>query len=276
MRNFVFRGLGWFLLVWMAAVLVGCLVGTERLLEVDRLTHISRLTNTPSRDAPPIPLLAELTLQDYEISLRRVIIRYTPRFSLTESEPKPLFTGDHLQILAKALKKHLPTLEEDQRIQFQFLEPYNDLGVVTEIYGDGEYLVFDFKVLSRTLEDSPTRNLDHFDRARIVKQAGQVVETSHLRTVLREPVRRDQVAAAGLLQEKLDVIGKALQDEVVDEDEAERLIAIVRSNSGITVTQLEAYMEKRGTLEAALKQELFSQTEYDGRKQKLIEEMEQQ
>lgn len=50
--------------IGLAAVLSGCLVGSEPIVKVDRFTHISLLSNTENRDEPPVSLLGELTRQD--------------------------------------------------------------------------------------------------------------------------------------------------------------------------------------------------------------------
>lgn len=275
MRPRTRSGLNSLLLVSISAALVGCLVGSEIIVKVDRRNHISRLTNTESRDETPIPLLNELTRQDYEVSLRRIIITYIPYLSFTQSEPKPLFSDENLRLLTPVLQQHLPNLKEDERIQFRFVDPYVKEDVLVEIFADGEYLVFDFKALSRDVDAPPDRRVEPRDRSFISPQAGQLLRELQLRSILKEPIRRDRVAIARLLQKKLDMISEAQREKVIDEDEEERLRTIVNENEGVTEIQLEVFLEKRRTLEAALKQKLFTEQDYNAKIESLTRELTQ-
>ncbi len=268
-RNF----LSALLAVWlMAPVLAGCLTGTETIVELNEATWVNRLSNTPSRDKPPIPLLAELTLQDYEIILRRIMISQAGFFA-GEEPPDPLFADRQVLVFSRILRKELPKLEEDQRLQFKFREIYNDGDVLVEIYGDGEFLVFDFAVLSRDINEPRQRHTRPFNRVRIVPQAGQEVVQTPSRAIVKEPIRRDMAAVARLLQSKLDQVDAAQRKKVVAEEEADRLREIVKTSDRISLGALKDFFSKRKTLQLSLKQNLLSEEEFQTKLKKLMEQL---
>ena len=262
-------------LLCLTLVPTGCITGSDTIVRLDDVTKVSRLNNTERRESEPIALLKELTLQDYEIALRRVIITHSTWVGFTESDPKPLFTDPQVRVFTRILKKYLPGLGPEQRLLFRFQEPYKNLDVLAEVYGDGEYMVFDFRALSRDIDAPPTRHIEVFNRAGIIRQSGQLVQETTQRTILREPIRRDVLAIARLRQQKLDLVDDAQRDDVIQEDEAGRLRQIVQSEDGLSVEQFKLFVEKRRTLEIALQQNLFNQQEYSTRKEKLTQELRQ-
>ena len=262
-------------LLWVAIVPAGCITGSDTIVRLDDVTKVSRLSNTEARESEPIALLKEFTLQDYEIALRRVVITHSTWIGTAESDPKPLFTDAQVRVFTRILKKYLPGLGPEERLLFRFQEPHKDLDVLAEVYGDGEYMVFDFRALSRDIGAPAARHMDVYNRASIVRQSGQLVQETTERTILKEPIRRDVLAIARLRQKKLDLLDSARRDDVIQEDEAGRLRQIVETEDGLSVEQFKLFMEKRSTLEKALQQGLFNQQEYSTRKERLTEELRQ-
>lgn len=261
--------------LWAALVPAGCLTSTDSIVVLDDFTRVSRLNGTERRESEPIALLKEFSLQDYEIALRRVIITHSTWVSISESDPKPLFTDPQVRVFTRILKKHLPGLGARQRLLFRFREPYKNLDVLAEVYGDGEYMVFDFRALSRDINAPNMRHMDVWNRASIVRQSGQLVQETPQRTILKEPIRRDVVAISRMRQEKLDLLEDAQRDGVIRRDEAGRLRQIVQSEDELSVEQFKLFVEKLRTLEKALQQNLLNQQEYSTRKEKLTEGLRQ-
>ena len=144
-----------------------------------------------------------------------------------------------------------------------------------DVYGEGEYLVFDFLVLSRDI-DEPDTTEEPVNDGSIILQEGQQLEESLSRSILREPILRDVLAVARVRQSMLDKIDDARSNETIGQEEAKQLRNIVRSKEGVLEEDLKLYMTKRKTLHLALRQELLTQAEFDERLKKIRSELERE
>ncbi|MCZ6532856.1 MAG: hypothetical protein O7A08_07800, partial [SAR324 cluster bacterium] len=239
----------------------------------NKVTWVNRINNMPNRKAAPIPGMLELNLQDYEIILRRLIVSYGNFGGFTDGDPLPLFTDRQVLVFTRILKMELPKLQADERLEFRFEEVHEGYGVLMEVYGEGEYLIFDFRALARDLVNPPDRTYKPHDRAGIIPQAGQIVEAYEHRTIVREPIRKDVAAIARLLQSKLDQVDKAQREDVLEEKEGDKLRNLIRISDRISVGSLRLFFLKRKTLGLALKQSLLNQEEFDTRLVKLTDEL---
>lgn len=262
-------------LIWIPLFLAACAPTVRMIEKFDEVTWVTLRSGTPSREAQPIPQLGELSVRDYEIAMKRVIVNYLKFFGFYQTDPEPLFTAEHVRRFTRVLKQHVPTLQADQRLRFRFQEPHNGRDVLMDVYGDGEYLVFDFLVLSRDI-DEPDTTEEPVNDGSIILQEGQQLEESISRSILREPILRDVLAVARVRQSMLDIIDDARSNETIGQEEAKQLRNIVRSKEGVLEEDLKLYMTKRKTLHLALRQELLTQPEFDERLKKIRSELERE
>ena len=202
--------------------LTGCIVRSEQIAKFDRVTTVALLSNTKPRKAEPHSVLKDFTVQDYEIALRRIVVTHSSWFGLVSSDPTPLLTDKQVRAFTILLQQRVLELKPDQRLQFRFKEPTQQLDVLIEVYAEGNYLVFDFIALARDLDLPTTYGLEE-NWASIVVQSGQQVETLYDQVILREPIQRDMVDIGKIRQHNLDQISAAQGDNVIEELEAERL-----------------------------------------------------
>ena len=96
------------------------------------------------------------------------------------------------------------------------------------------------------------------------------METLYDQVVLREPIQRELVDIGRIRQQNLNQISAAQGDDVIGEEEADRLSQIVRTEDRLSVERFAVFMEKRRALENAFRLKLFNEQEHASRKAKLI------
>lgn len=252
-----------------------CTPSQETVLRLDDQSRVYLLTGTDPWIEAPTPVLQNWTIEDFESALKRVMVITSSWFGIVDSDPQPLFKDSHVQAFTPMLVRYIPALRVDQRLRLRFIEPYQHMDVLADVYADGNFLVFAFYALGRDLESPGPDGGDIFNRAAIVVQSGQQLNKTPDLVTLKEPIARDLLELAKLRQGNLDIIDAAKNDNTLQEAEAERLREIVESADQLSDTQFERFMAKRRTLQQALKQSLFTEAEFDAKKEKLIEELKQ-
>ncbi len=262
----------------IAASIAACAIDRQ-VISVDeqKKRQVAILTGTPPSEQPASAGFGNLTPLQAESSLRRLTVEVSTWISFVRGEPQPFLTPDQIQWARAEMATHLPRIRPDQRLQLSFKDQFHHLDVEAEIYADGGYLVYRFtKLASPDLSGAPPRDIvmqrpPNF--VALVEQAGQIHDYDRYAIILKDPVFVYAASGEQTVQEQLAVIQAALQAGTIGRDEADALQALVRDRPDTTAAALWLYMEKRETLNKARDQGLFSEAEFQERRETLRSEL---
>ncbi len=262
----------------IAASIAACAIDRQ-VISVDeqKKRQVAILTGTPPSEQPASAGFGNLTPLQAESSLRRLMVEVSTWISFIRGEPQPFLTPDQIQWARAEMATHLPRIRPDQRLQLSFKDQFHHLDVEAEIYADGGYLVYRFtKLASPDLSGAPPRDIvmqrpPNF--VALVEQAGQIHDYDRYAIILKDPVFVYAASGEQTVQEQLAVIQAAVQAGTIGRDEADALQALVKDRPDTTAAALWLYMEKRETLNKARDQGLFSEAEFQERRETLRGEL---
>jgi len=137
---------------------------------------------------PPGPEFQDLNAVMVERSLRRVVVRYGQVIAFVRSDPVPLFTDEKVTALGEWLARELPNLPADKRIGLNFLDPYRNEVVDIELFPEGDYLVYEFRLLMVAADElQPRRGQRRRHMGIVYPQRVQVLEDD-VYPILKDPI----------------------------------------------------------------------------------------
>lgn len=257
-------------------ILAGCLVQRD-VISVDekRKREVALLTGATPPEVPAHPSFRTLSEFQINSALKRITVEPSTWASFVRDDPAPLLDKSQRDWMVGHLGERLPILQADQRIQFIFRDRFKNYLVELEIHPAGEKLIFRFTQLASMPDDVAEKPGElAITYARLIALPGQKISSDLLAHTLTDLITADDSEELKDLDEKLALLKVAWELKQIDQEESDTLSALLEKNEYILLEDVRLYLKKRQILQNALEQELLTQSEFDERKEKLINEWE--
>ncbi len=232
---------------------------------------VERVTGFSAPDKPPVA--AELSAENLDGSLRRILVQYHGTVSFLRSDPVPLLTQDQAKAFSEILAKELPGLASNQRIRFSFKDFRKKNLNVMNVYRDGPYLVYDFELLVASPKYAMNANDPPFSEVTVAELPGQDVHSAYPKAVYKDPVHGTAEAKSAEMADKLALLAANRSDGSVTEEEAEHLRTLIKDHPETRVEAWRQYWDKRATLRKARAQGLMDDGAYKTQAARLEQEL---